>query len=392
MHRTTYHVEKMDCAAEEHLVRMRLGGPDGLRKRRGVTAALAVGLAALVLALASCTHLTVGHSASQAAVEAVRSSNPEGRTRAHAPTLPDRLRRVWIDSDTACGGSFLRDVDDCFAVAEALAAPSLDVVGLSATHGNASLEETGPILRALADLIRQRAGNQFAVPVVVDGGRDRHDLGRSSGASRALINALEEGPLTVLALGPLTTVATALAERPDLAGYIEEVVAVMGRRPGEILFPADTRIVAFVDLNFGADPDAVQAILASEVPITLLPFEASIQVRVTPTDLGRIAGSGAVGAWLASQAGSWMRFWTQTLGEPGFAPFDALAVGYLLAPGHLGCRSTPAVVRTGPPLPFRQPELIVGAEVESERRVRYCTEVRPGFKAEMLDRLAALPR
>ena len=32
MHRTTYHVEKMDCAAEEHLVRMRLDGMGSVRR------------------------------------------------------------------------------------------------------------------------------------------------------------------------------------------------------------------------------------------------------------------------------------------------------------------------------------------------------------------------
>ena len=32
MNRTTYHVEKMDCAAEEHLVRMRLEGTEGVQR------------------------------------------------------------------------------------------------------------------------------------------------------------------------------------------------------------------------------------------------------------------------------------------------------------------------------------------------------------------------
>lgn len=49
---------------------------------------------------------------------------------------------------------------------------------------------------------------------------------------QGLRQALAEGPLTVLALGPLTNVATALEGQPDLAGNLQRVVAVMGQRRG----------------------------------------------------------------------------------------------------------------------------------------------------------------
>lgn len=337
-----------------------------------------VAVVVVVLRIVMAAHVAAGHGGARQAI--VQASSGASGVRPH-PMRDGRTVRVWIDSDAACGGTFIRDADDCFAVAEALTSPRLDVVGLSAVHGNAGLGETAPTLRALATELR-RAG--VAVPDVTSGAAGRHDLGRPTDASRALVQALERESLTVLALGPLTTVGTVLAERPDLAGRVEEVIAVGGRRPGEALHPTSHHGVVVVDLNVGADPDAVAAVLASGVPLTLAPFEASIQVRVTPADLAAIRTAGPVGRWLADRSGSWMRVWTETLGEPGFAPFDALAVGVLLDPAHLGCLTEGAVVRPdGGVVP--QPALLVGGA--QGRPVRYCAEVLPGYRPAMLRRI-----
>lgn len=58
-------------------------------------------------------------------------------------------------------------------------------------------------------------------------------------AHEALMAALEQGPLTVVALGPLTNIAAVLGERPVLASRIARLVAVLGRRPGRIFLPAE---------------------------------------------------------------------------------------------------------------------------------------------------------
>src|SRR5262249_60809877 len=58
-------------------------------------------------------------------------------------------------------------------------------------------------------------------------------------AFSALQQALMDGPLTLVSLGPLTNVATALRDRPDLQAHVARLVAVMGPRRGPRRHPAE---------------------------------------------------------------------------------------------------------------------------------------------------------
>ena len=65
-------------------------------------------------------------------------------------------------------------------------------------------------------------------------------MGSRTEASRAIISALEEidgQKLKILAIGPMTNIATVKLLRPDLftREFIDSIVVVAGRRPGEEL-------------------------------------------------------------------------------------------------------------------------------------------------------------
>ncbi len=47
-----------------------------------------------------------------------------------------RPEPVWIDTDPACGLKSSDDVDDCWAIAQALTSPELEVVGIGTVFGN----------------------------------------------------------------------------------------------------------------------------------------------------------------------------------------------------------------------------------------------------------------
>lgn len=57
------------------------------------------------------------------------------------------------------------------------------------------------------------------------------DLGREMPASRALAATLRVRPLVLLALGPVTNVATVLLNHPEVGARIVSVIAVAARRP-----------------------------------------------------------------------------------------------------------------------------------------------------------------
>jgi purine nucleosidase len=259
-------------------------------------------------------------------------------SRAEAETI-----RVWIDTDPSCGHSATSDVDDCLAILQAVRSPALKIAGISTVFGN----ETGKITWETANDLLQRFDEDPAIsdplPLLFRGA-DKAGQEDSKGV-QAIIEALEAGPLTVIAIGPLTNVAAVLKNRSDLANRVEKVVAVAGTRPGtRRLWPGNSRILHFHDLNFIKDVDAFDAVLTSGVPLHLMPFEAANQVTVTRRDMEELERTTGVAAWIAGESDGWIGFWEDRLDREGFSPFDSLAVGYLTAPGMFTCEIVPAKV------------------------------------------------
>lgn len=60
--------------------------------------------------------------------------------------------RVWIDTDPACGTGATNDADDCIALLYLLAHSGFDVVGISTSFGNTSVDEATSIARKIARL------------------------------------------------------------------------------------------------------------------------------------------------------------------------------------------------------------------------------------------------
>lgn len=288
--------------------------------------------------------------------------------------------RLWIDSDAACGSGARVDPDDCFAVLLlARAAPRL-VVGVSAVGGNASLAVVESTLRELMA--------KTDASIAVHGAAD---------SAAALQRALEEGPLTLLALGPLTNIATALRQRPDLARNVTRLVAVMGRREGHLFHPSEARGhgmlfghgPVFRDFNYAKDPEAAEAVLRSGVPVTMVPYEAARRLILSGADLDSFAAAGGAAAWVASRSHEWLEYWRQDVGLDGFYPFDLVAAAFLLRPEMFRCAAVRWWIRPRPrPLTWLGvgDPLFVGLEEEKKsREVRstgpaiYCPELRDGL-------------
>ena len=159
------------------------------------------------------------------------------------------------------------------------------------------------------------------------------DNDESRSTQAALRAALERGPLTILALGPLTNIAAALADRPDLQRNVVRLVAVMGHRPGHVFHPSEGSGRAgllghgpiFRDLNFTKDPAAAAAVLDMRLVIALVPYDAARNVRVTADDLDAIARRGPAFSWASDQSRDWLAYWRDDVGQPGFRPFDWIA-------------------------------------------------------------------
>jgi inosine-uridine nucleoside N-ribohydrolase len=303
--------------------------------------------------------------------------------------------RIWIDTDAACGATARTDPDDCLAILW-MVSRGASIAGLSTSFGNASGDV---VADRVAALMAQMALNDLPVPPVFRG----HAAPLAPGAARApgaaaLQAALEAGPLTILALGPLTNLAAALGGRPELQRNVTRIVAVMGHRPGHLFHPTEGKGTGamfghgpiFRDLNVSVDPEAARAVLAMPLPITLIPYDAARATLINGADLDRFALQGPPHAWVAQTARDWLAFWNDDVGLPGFYPFDWVAAGYLTDPGLFDCATVTArMVREWTfwimPHPSLVVETIVGAQRLMEPGVLYC----PATSGLLHDRLMA---
>ena len=295
---------------------------------------------------------------------------------------------VWIDTDpsVARGG---HEVDDGFALIQAFHSPELEVRGVSVVFGNAPLPTAWPIGKEIVEKFGPK-GLQ-----VYKGAASGEDLGKETEASQALEGALRKGRLNILAIGPVTNVATVLKLHPELARNVIRIVAVAGRRPGQRFAASSTQAQAFRDLNFELDPAGFQVLLDSGVPIILAPWELSSKVWMKREDLERLNKGGPAAQYLVPPALDWLDWWHKNLGVDGFNPFDTLAVAYLTSPKLLQCLELKAQIQTAPDdvtpdagtKTNTKPYLYVSNELKSPRTVTYCYNALPRFKDDLLYRL-----
>lgn len=282
-------------------------------------------------------------------VEAWRRGEPAGpplEVTRNPPQWPRPLR-LWIDTDAACGFSSRTDPDDCFALLLLAHSREVEIVGISTIFGNAPLEVTDSVTRVLASRLSASGGADVAV---VRGAPD--PMGESIASSSdgavahgALARALEQESLVILALGPLTNIATVLRGRPYLQSKVMQLVAVMGRRHGHLFHPVEGGTApsvlghgpVFRDFNFVKDPEAAIALLDMQLPLTLVPYEAAREVQVAARHLTRMTVAGGAAAWVAARARGWLNYWEREIGRDGFYPFDLVAAGYLVRPDLFGC-------------------------------------------------------
>ena len=147
--------------------------------------------------------------------------------------------------------------------------------------------------------------------------------------------------VTLCPLGPLTNVALAFAQRPELATKVERIVLMGGARDLGNVTPA-------AEFNFFVDPHAAAIVLRLPVPIVMFGLHATHQAMGTPERVDRIAALGtpvarAVRGMLGrpGRRGGIDRF-----GVPGHPLHDPCVIAYLLWPDLFTGRDCHVAVET----------------------------------------------
>ncbi|MDR6866527.1 purine nucleosidase [Microbacterium resistens] len=260
------------------------------------------------------------------------------------------LRPLYFDCDTG--------IDDALALAYLLASPEIVLAGIGTVSGNTDARQAARNTLGILDL----AGRED-VPVSVgshdflarpyDGGapyvHGSNGVGEVSlpeparpvadgTAADLLIRLSHEhaGALEVLAVGPLTNLAAALAQDPTLADRIAGVT-IMG---GAAL--AAGNITPVAEANIANDPEAAAAVLAAPWPVTLVPLDVTMENVFETEHRDRLLASDSpVASAVGEMLDFYMDFYTNSYGRRCSALHDPLAAA--IAVGSITPVNAPAV-------------------------------------------------
>ena len=109
-------------------------------------------------------------------------------------------------------------------------------------------------------------------------------------AAEVMARAIEASPTPplIVPIGPWTTLAALFGARPDLVERVAGIHAMAGviDAPGNVEINGRTSADP-IEWNVAADPDAVAAVLALDIPVTLVPLDATDDVPV-PADIAEL--------------------------------------------------------------------------------------------------------
>ncbi len=256
---------------------------------------------------------------------------------------------VWIDTDMG--------FDDLAAVLVVAQDPAWSVAGLSLVAGNAPLPVVvDNALRSAAcfgwrfpihagcdrPLVGELVTAQYVLgdDAMASAGRQLPPLpatGAPALASRDAVAALARwleaspAPATVLALGPLTNIATLLMARPDLAARIGRLVWMGGSAgPGNH--------TAAAEFNAAVDPESVQRVIDAGVRLEMVGLDACRQVRAHAADAEALRDLGTErAAILADLLLGYVRIASPDGSRP-MALYDPTAAAALVCPAGMQWR------------------------------------------------------
>jgi inosine-uridine nucleoside N-ribohydrolase len=249
-------------------------------------------------------------------------------------------RKVILDVDPG--------IDDAVALCMALSEPSLDVLAITATGGTVSPEQSTANVQAIVEQLDPprwpRLGTASHDQILRADGRHLFGANGLCGAHfeaakrhhqhssvKVICDEVRASPgdVTIVATGPLTNIASALQQQPDLAMLIRHLIMIGGTLGG----PGN--VTAAAEFNIYCDAEAARAVFHSQVTKTLIPFDLTSRVMLSFDLLEKIPdGDSRSGELLRRILPGAFRAYRQQMGVEGIHLHDAVAMVAALEP-HL---------------------------------------------------------
>jgi len=303
---------------------------------------------------------------------------------------PVAAKPIPVILDTDIG----TDIDDTWALAMLLRCPELDLRLVTASTGDVAYRA-----RLTAKLLRDfgrpdvpvgiglptdmKPGHRTQLPCAEGFDLAAHPGGVRQDGAEALVRAIMESPepVTVLAIGPLTTVAAALEREPGIAGRARFV-----GMHGSIAWSHHEGHRPIAEYNVVHDAPAARRVFSASWPKVVTPLDTCGRVRLMGDKYRAVAGSpDPFARTVIANYEVWKRSggWVKDAAASSIL-FDCVAVYLAFAEGLLEMREMPlAVSEDG----FTRQD-----PAGSACRVATAWRDLPAFEDLIVDRLTSGPR
>lgn len=251
-------------------------------------------------------------------------------------------RKIIIDTDPG--------QDDAVAILLALASPDeITVLGVTAVAGNVPLPLTQKNARIVCELAGKPDTLVFSgcdAPMVRKLVTAEHVHGKTGLDGPQMVDptmplqdqhavdyiietlgAHDAGTVTLCPLGPLTNIATAFINAPDIVEKVQEIV-LMGGAYFEV-----GNITPAAEFNIYVDPEAAKIVFDSGVPIVVMPLDVTHKALTTRPRVDAFRAMGTkVGDMIAAWTDFFERFDKEKYGSEGAPLHDPCVIAYLIQP------------------------------------------------------------
>ena len=280
------------------------------------------------------------------------------------------------------------DIDDAFALALALQSPELKILGITTAFGDTELRAR-LVDRYLSAVERKDIPVAAGVPTphsnvfTQAAYAEREPARKHADGVKFLLDQIRAHPgqVTLLAIGPLANVGEAIKRDPATFRKLKRVVMMGGSVYRGYDGEKGERRPPDAEWNIARDPEGAKALLASGVPIFMMPLD-STQIHLEGPQRERIFSHGSA---LTDQLTLLYHEWMGGTDTHSPAPtlFDPVAVTYAIRPEL--CPTKPLRIEVDDK-GFTRP-------VDGSPNVQVCVESNEkGFLDLMPERLAPAKR
>ena len=255
-------------------------------------------------------------------------------------------KKIIIDTDPAMGTKG-GDPEDCFAIMLALNSPEIEVLGITTVQGNVPVERGYSNAKFLVEELNKEIPVHTGKPGTYDEKRNSKRLWLAGREEMEQITPMivplenetsaesfiaktcknNSGDIELVTIGPLTNVAKALDEDPNLNKHINKITMMAGAAqvPGNVT-PA-------AEFNVWADPEAASKVFGSGIEFDLIPLDVCHKTRFSKSQLNSIGdNSNPFCQFVKEAVDPWMKINPNHNIEAGLHLYDSLAMALSFLP------------------------------------------------------------